>query len=467
MGHMKTDCDVLIVGAGASGLACAAELDSSSLRYMILEARSRIGGRVFTFQPENDEAAQELGAEFIHGSAKQTLQWMQKLQLSFYDACDEHLFMQSEKLTDVPKFFEHLDQLMPPPSALHKKDHTVKEYLEKKKGPALWKKMFASFVEGFHAADLEKIGVHGLLSAQEADEEGMNGVSMFRHVRGYDQLMKGIYQSLRQREVLRLHTQVRKIQWQRGSVKVQVQSRVTGKIESISARRIVVTVPIGVLQAQAKPHSRIVWDPLPANLESALRGIEMGHTQRMIFQFRSRFWENVSEGKPVSFLHAGPEEYFPTWWSLAPLRQGQLVAWQGGPRALAMSQWPLKQKVQTALETLSRLTGRSVSFLEKELQTCRTHDWSLDPFSLGAYSYIKKDGYELAKKLSQSAQDTVYFAGEATCLDATRGTVEGALASGSRVGKTILRTLDKGKIDSNSRKAKSHSAASVHSSAMN
>ncbi|MGZ5280171.1 MAG: hypothetical protein ACXWC9_09525 [Pseudobdellovibrionaceae bacterium] len=55
---MKSTFDVLIIGAGAAGIACALEL----------------------------------GAEFIHGPAKTTLSWMHKLQLPFFDVSDEHFF---------------------------------------------------------------------------------------------------------------------------------------------------------------------------------------------------------------------------------------------------------------------------------------------------------------------------------------------------------------------------------------
>src|SRR5271166_643259 len=66
------DADVIVVGAGAAGLAAARRLARQSLRVMLLEARDRIGGRVFSHPVPGIATPAELGAEFIHGPAPKT-----------------------------------------------------------------------------------------------------------------------------------------------------------------------------------------------------------------------------------------------------------------------------------------------------------------------------------------------------------------------------------------------------------
>src|SRR5947209_9996577 len=61
--------DVLIVGAGVAGLSAAIEVANAGLRVTILEARDRVGGRVFTQRDLALNHAVELGAEFVHGLA--------------------------------------------------------------------------------------------------------------------------------------------------------------------------------------------------------------------------------------------------------------------------------------------------------------------------------------------------------------------------------------------------------------
>ena len=64
------DCDVLVIG-GAAGLASANRLGSRGLSVIVVEARDRVGGRIFTKQSPEDTAI-ELGAEFIHGNPRRS-----------------------------------------------------------------------------------------------------------------------------------------------------------------------------------------------------------------------------------------------------------------------------------------------------------------------------------------------------------------------------------------------------------
>ena len=64
--------DVIVIGAGAAGLAAADELSRKGARVLILEARDRIGGRCWTRRIPGLTIPVELGAEFIHGEAKVT-----------------------------------------------------------------------------------------------------------------------------------------------------------------------------------------------------------------------------------------------------------------------------------------------------------------------------------------------------------------------------------------------------------
>lgn len=64
---MTREPDVVIVGTRISGLAAASRLGQAGLPVVVLEARDRIGGRMFTQTVPGGDAPIELGAEFIHG----------------------------------------------------------------------------------------------------------------------------------------------------------------------------------------------------------------------------------------------------------------------------------------------------------------------------------------------------------------------------------------------------------------
>src|SRR4029077_8915467 len=65
--------DVLVLGAGAAGLAAARDLSHAGLRVTVIEARPRVGGRILTLHDPRSPVPIELGAEFIHGEAAETL----------------------------------------------------------------------------------------------------------------------------------------------------------------------------------------------------------------------------------------------------------------------------------------------------------------------------------------------------------------------------------------------------------
>jgi monoamine oxidase len=59
--------DVVVVGAGAAGLAAAQRLGASGLSHLVVEARDRPGGRAWTVQLANGEAA-DLGCGWLHSA---------------------------------------------------------------------------------------------------------------------------------------------------------------------------------------------------------------------------------------------------------------------------------------------------------------------------------------------------------------------------------------------------------------
>ena len=65
--------DVIVIGAGAAGLVAASELAEAGLSVIVLEARDRIGGRMFTLNDLGQQFPVELGAEFIHGRPAEIL----------------------------------------------------------------------------------------------------------------------------------------------------------------------------------------------------------------------------------------------------------------------------------------------------------------------------------------------------------------------------------------------------------
>ncbi|HWH57753.1 MAG TPA: FAD-dependent oxidoreductase, partial [Terriglobales bacterium] len=97
--------------------------------------------------------------------------------------------------------------------------------------------------------------------------------------------------------------------------------------------------------------------------------------------------------------------------------------------------------VDKALESLASLLGLEKAHLNSELNAAYLHNWDNDPFSRGAYSYVKTGGEGCQATLAVPLANTLFFAGEHTDTSGFNGTVHGAIASGQRAAKEILRGL--------------------------
>jgi monoamine oxidase len=75
------------------------------------------------------------------------------------------------------------------------------------------------------------------------------------------------------------------------------------------------------------------------------------------------------------------------------------------------------------------------------VRACHMHNWSADPLSRGAYSYVLVGGSDAGPALARPVDGTLFFAGEAFDAEGRNGTVEGAIASGQHVARQVKRSL--------------------------
>lgn len=427
--------EVIIVGAGAAGLACAHHLSQAGVKVLILEARERIGGRVFTHRSDRFSQPLEFGAEFIHGRPKSLLELLERNHSDFTDVLDARFVWRNGRLKKDSEFWDRMDHFFKRLNPDRKRDRSIREFMKahSKRFTVETRAMFASYVEGFQAADLDVMGEIALAKTEQDNEGELSGeAALFRPSSGFSEVLNFLVQE--QRLKIRLGSIVRVIDWRTGQVTLKTLEQ--GRHKTYKAKHVVITVPVGVLKDQNSV-SCIQLHPEIPKLNRALELLHMGHIQRINFEFANRFWEELSQEK-IGFMHADPKYYFPTWWTQMPLRSPVLVAWQGGPKAKDLSALPLGERVQEAMKTLSHLTGRSPTYLKKHLLSYYTHNWSEDPYSLGAYSYIGLQDHKGLQRLQRGFSDTVWLSGEATASGSDQGTVHGAMNTGIRTAQQIL-----------------------------
>ena len=86
----RDNVDVIILGAGVAGLAAARDLSRAGLAVCVLEARDRIGGRIYTLHDPSLPLPVELGAEFIHGTPPDIHAIVQAAGLPIYEIDGDH-----------------------------------------------------------------------------------------------------------------------------------------------------------------------------------------------------------------------------------------------------------------------------------------------------------------------------------------------------------------------------------------
>lgn len=437
--RLKSRINVIILGAGAAGLMSASVLTARGCSVQIVEARSRIGGRIHTLHDSKLKIPIELGAEFVHGRPESTWKIIRQAGLTGIDLPFEHRRKIHGKLSNLSDIDAELAKVMAGLAHLGRRDLSFADYLRRQhssRSTPEARQFALSFVEGFDAADPERISAKSIA----AEQEGLGDVGeepQFRLLEGYGSLIQYLHRSLDPKRLkLHLNWPASEIRWNKSGV----EARSDKSNEVLRAARVLITLPIGVLQIPPESPGSLRFSPDIQSWRQTAMQLAQGPIVKAIFRFRYAFWEDKKQLRDISFLH-NPSAPFPTFWSLRPLRVPILVGWAGGPRAVALAGTPKSELRQAALKSLAPLVGLSARRLADLVQHVYIYDWGSDPFSRGAYSYVTVGGMTVRSKLAKPIDDTLFFAGEALDTSGQASTVAGALTSGQRAAEQILSSL--------------------------
>lgn len=434
--------DVVVIGAGVAGLAAARRLNEQGVRVIVLEARDRIGGRVFTTRDGRTPLPIELGAEFLHGGAPEVRAIADDARLTAVDIMGERWRAAHGRFTCMDHFWERLDRILGQADASRNPDRALAALFAERPGGHRFaedRTMAREFVEGFHAAELDRISERSVADGGNpgADEEEQR---LARLIDGYDAVPAWLAGPIA--STVRLGVVASVIEWSPG--RVVVQASAGGSTITVRASAAVVTVPVSLLRAGVRGRGAITFAPDVATIRDAAAKVEMGRVQRIGVLLDRPLVELLTERRKsqltrVAFVHASGAEV-PVWWTSYPLRTGLLVGWAGGPAAIALGAAPRQLKAR-ALRSLADTFGVDRRTVKRHVVATFHHDWSRDPFSRGAYSYVLVGGTDAAETLSRPVRGTLFFAGEATDLEGRTGTVHGAIATGQRAAAQVARAL--------------------------
>ncbi len=433
---MESKADVIVIGAGVAGLAAAAQLGRKGRRVLLLEARDRVGGRVWSHRPRGVRApAVELGAEFVHGGNAAIRALLRAARLRIQAVEVPMHWWRNGSMAEVPDFWESVARVSSAVPARFR--GAFGEFLAgpeaARRFPAEERARIGDFAGSFNAAPL------GLLSAQAMREvRGGAEDEDYRLPGPYDAIVARLRARLPVARVrLLLGHPVRLVSHRRGAVEVTTLPAGGGRPQVHRARAAVITLPLGVLKARA-----VTFRPGLGRKQDLIDALGWGQVVRLTLRLRAGFWHRpllprelrAGQGGSFGFVNA-PGLAIPTWWALAAPAP-MLTGWAGGAAAESLAGLDPEGLREAALASLASLGGGSADAWRRQLLEVCTHDWRADPYSRGAYSYAVAGCEDGPERLARPVASTLFFAGEASAEDL--GTVHGALSSGLRAANAIL-----------------------------
>lgn len=423
--------EIIIIGAGIAGLTAAYELGKAGKKVIILEARGRTGGRIHTSRPKGFTQDVEAGAEFIHGNLPFTLQLLKDsgggakpIGGSMWKKAKGRLEEQEEFVNDAGSLAEKIKEL--------EQDMPVSEFLQRYFGTPEYEQLredLRRFVEGYDAADVSRASTLALAGEFMEDE------AQYRPKDGYGALIRYLERTcLAQGSEILLNASVGQVIWTPGQVAVELKD---GRM--FRASQMLITVPLGVLQATDGPDAPISFSPAIDNKIKAAQFLGFGKVIKFVLEFREAFWKNkVKDADLSGFGFIFSDAAVPTWWTQAPQDTCLLTGWLAGPDADKHSGIDSKTLLELALQSLSYIFDQPAVVLQQNLSAWHIADWGADPYALGAYAYATVNGGWAKSELATPEENTLFFAGEGVYYGPENGTVEAAIASAIQAVKLLL-----------------------------
>lgn len=414
---------VIVVGAGVAGLACASLLQQAGVDVAVVEARDRLGGRIWTGEVAG--AAVDLGASWIHGPLGNPLaDYCREVGLEWVGDGPWGSGMQGHAADGGLLSHAALSSLVAAGSdfspteaaAALAEDATFADSVEWYVTDRRLEGAAAEAVR-FSLAWLEgglDIGAHPeTISAQGAAAYRLHGGGNAVLVGGYrslvDRLATGIDVSLEEPVLAIEH----------GSRGVVVST----ERRSVAADHVVVTVPVGVLRRRG-----LLFEPaLPHPVLAAIDRLELSTVEKIVLRYRDRWWpEGVRR-----LVHVSAAHHFPAWVDVSSHVGSPTLVGFFNPGTTPLPPGP-GERLDLARATLATMLGENPNPV-----AALVTDWRNDPYAGGAYSYFPVGAGPRDMRAFTLLDGPLVFAGEHTVPE-YHGTVHAAFVSGRRAAERLL-----------------------------
>jgi len=423
---------VLVAGAGLAGLAAARELASHGVRVTIVEARDRVGGRVWTLREgfANRQHA-EAGADLLESDQAAVISLARELRLPLVPILKRGFGFYGTGPNGRPSLqtsARNMAALFAPFWAAVEQYRLVEGRWDGPIAQALARESVADYLErtgagraavarvrglrGFFLADPEDLSMLALTDFLATDGFGGDGVT-FRVKGGNDRLVNAMAAELP--APVRLRTVLRRVRQRDDGVVVTVEGE--SGMSEIAADAVIVAMPATAVRD-------VIFEPaMPETQWQAIVSLKYGGATRVLLQFASRFW--VRAGRPRAF---GSDRSTGAVWDGNEQQPGRagILSFLSGGRASGEIVAILNAEGARGVVDRVRWLGRPSPLLASHVVR-----WNDDPWVRGGYAFFDPAFDPRGRDLLARPSGRVCFAGEHTSVR-WQGYMNGAVESGRR-----------------------------------
>lgn len=410
---MAGEVDVIIIGAGAAGLAAVRRLQEAHVSALVLEARNRIGGRAMT-RPTRLGHPIDLGCEWLHSADRNPWTGIARgLGLSI----DENLPDWSNRVArhqgtsaqvdwgDAYGNFEERLEI----AAKGREDGPAAEFLPR---DGRWNALLNAVSTWANGVELDRLSIHD--HARYADT-GIN----WRVLEGYGALIAGYGAP----GPVHMETVVHRIDHRSKHILVATNR---GELRT---RAVIVTVPPTLLASEA-----VRFTPTLPDKVDAAHGLPLGIANKLFLELRG-----PGEDFPIDRHVLGKINCTATGsYQLRPHGRRVIVGYFGGQLAKTLEREGVVAMTAFALDELAGLFG---SDMRRRLHLLASSAWADDPFCRGSYSYALPGHAGDRARLAAPIDERIFFAGEA-CSTEDFSTAHGAYRTGRAAADQVLAALE-------------------------